>query len=84
MKGVAYNSCTVHFKLWAALLCTVQLEWVNGRWYYFRANNSKTFLAYGVQFHKFWNNKREDGRCRGSLDFTTFTADLRIVEPFGA
>lgn len=65
-------------------LCTVQLEWVNGRWCNFRANNSKTFLAYGVQVHKFWNNKREHGRCRDSLDFTTFTTDLQIVEPSGA
>lgn len=63
---------------------TVQLEWVNGRCCNFRANNSKTFLAYGVEVHKFWNNKREHGRCRGSLDFTTFTTDLQIVEPFGA
>lgn len=63
---------------------TVQLEWVNGRCCNLRANNSKTFLAYGVQVHKFWNTKREHGRCRGSLDFTTFTTDLQIVEPLGA
>lgn len=63
---------------------TVQPEWVNGRCCNFRANNSKTFLAYGVQVHKFWNNQREHGRCRGSLDFTTSTTDLQIDEPSGA
>jgi hypothetical protein len=78
---VAKLDCTL--SSWVALFIYSAL-WVGERYTggcNFRANNSKTFLAYGVQLHKFWNNRKEHDRCRGCLDFTTSTADLRIVEP---